>query len=514
MNRLLWLGGAGIVSVAACSVRPVHPAAEAAPVAAPTVVRDTAAAAGTAQVAVPMTVDPAVVRAMVAEGTQRSRVAADLEYLSDVIGPRLTGSAALRTANEWTQHQFKAYGVDSSWTEEWTFGRGWERGPLVLELIAPHRQELTGESWAWAPGTNGPVTGNVALVTATSAAEWRRYQGTLRGAWVMTRAPVPLRNPDGPPISTADSVRADSTLRAALTLTDAQRKFRAQLPALLAQEGAAGVLTDGAKDFALLTMSGSPRQLYPLANIVIPHETYSMFARLVGAGIVVTLRADITNTLTSDTLAAYNTVAEIRGREHPDQVVLLGAHLDSWDLASGTTDNGAGAIAVLEAARILAAAKVHPARTIRFVLFTGEEEGLLGSQAYVEDHVSELAKFQAVLVLDNGTGRIKGMALQGRDDLHAMWDSLFVPVAALGPLAIRSANKGGTDHLSFLPFGVPGFNYDQETRGYNHTHHSQVDTYDHALPADIAQAATVMAINAYELANAGILLPRGEATTQ
>jgi carboxypeptidase Q len=510
------------LAVMACSVRPVGsnapvqtPAVAAPPPGGPagvaTVAKTPDSAVGPEQFAVPLSYDQGVVRSMIAEGTERSRVGANLQYLSDVVGPRLTGSAALRLANEWTMHQFRSYGADSAWLEEWTFGQGWERGPLVLEMTAPHRQELYGVSWAWAPGTNGPVTGNVVLVTATSMNDFARYQGTLRGAWVMTREPLPLRNPDVP-VSAADSSRADSILRATLTLTDAQRKFRAQLPSLLAREGAAGILTDGAKDFALLTMSGSPRQLYPLANIVIPHETYAMFGRILASGTVVTLRADITNTLTTDTLAAYNTVAEIRGREHPDQVVLLGAHLDSWDLAQGATDNGAGAIAVLEAARILAAAKVRPARTIRFVLFTGEEEGLLGSEAYVEDHVSEMVKFQAVLVLDNGTGRIKGMALQGRDELHAMWDSLFVPLSPLGAFAIRSASKGGTDHLSFLPFGVPGFNYDQETRGYNHTHHSQVDTYDHVVPGDLAQAATVMAINAYELANSKILLPRGEGT--
>jgi hypothetical protein len=301
-------------------------------------------------------------------------------------------------------------------------------------------------------------------------------------------------------------------MRASFQMSDAVRQFRRQLPALLAREGAAGMIVDGAKDFALLTMSGSPRSPLPLPQVVLPHETYAMFYRLRMVGQPVMFRADIANTLTADTLMAYNTVAEIRGREHPDEVVLLGAHLDSWDLGQGTTDNGAGAITVLEAARILAAAKVRPARTIRFALFTGEEEGLLGSAQYAKQHAADLAKYQAVLVLDNGTGRITGMALQGRDELYDAWRSLLAPVTALGPFAIRSANKGGTDHLSFLPYGVPGFNYDQESRGYDHTHHSQVDTYDHAVPDDLAQAATVMAVNAYELANAPSLLARGQVT--
>lgn len=466
-----------------------------------------------AQVTVTIPPDSGMVRAMIVAGTSDSHVAADLAYLSDVIGPRLTGTEALRRANEWTARKFREYGADSAWQEAWRFGRGWQRGPMVVDLLAPHRQTLFAASWAWAPGTNGPATGGVTILTETSAAALARDSNAIRGRWVLARPPALIHNGDGPPMTRADSVRADSALHAATTLTDAQRQFRRDVPGLLAQLGALGTLQDGSKEFGLLTMSGSPLQLYPLPSIVLPHETYAMLWRLRQAGVDVTLRADIANSLTADTLTAYNTVAEIRGADRPDEVVLLGAHLDSWDLGTGTTDNGAGAIAVLEAARILTkaltAARVRPSRTIRFVLFTGEEEGLLGSDAYAARHAGDLAKMQAVLVLDNGTGRITGIALQGRSELHDAWLSVLGPAASLGPFTIRSANKGGTDHLSFLPYGVPSFNYDQETRGYGHTHHSQVDTFDHALPEDLAQAATVMAVNAYELAEADELLPRG-----
>jgi carboxypeptidase Q len=470
-----------------------------------------ASPAGQAQATIKWSVDSAVVRSIVGEGMVHSHAGSDLAYLSDVIGPRLTASAGARRANDWTRDKFHEYGVDSEWTEAWTFGQGWERGPMTLTMIAPHVQQIFGASWAWAPGTDGPVTGPVVIVDATSPTDFaQRFAGRLRGAWALIRPPVPLTNPDGPTMTHADSLHADSALKAWSKLTEDQRKSIAQLPALLAAEHATGLLQDGAKDFGLLTMSGTPRALDAIAHVVIPHETYTMFYRLRQAGQPVTLRADITNTLTVDTLTAYNTVAEIRGAEHPDEVVLLGAHLDSWDLGTGTTDNGAGAIAVLEAARILAAAHIHPARTIRFALFTGEEQGLLGSTAYASDHEDELTKFQAVLVLDNGTGRITGVALQGRNELHDAWNTLFAPIASLGPFAVRQASKGGTDHLSFLPYGVPSFNYDQLTRGYNHTHHSQVDTFDHAVPDDLAQAATVMAVNAYELANAPALLARGQ----
>ena len=202
-------------------------------------------------------------------------------------------------------------------------------------------------------------------------------------------------------------------------------------------------------------------------------------------------------------------MAEIRGRELPGQVVILGAHLDSWDLGTGTTDNGTGSMVVLEAARAIAQSGLKPKRTIRFILFSGEEQGLLGSRAYAQAHAATADSIQAVLVLDNGTGAITGQALQGRKELEGLWKELLAPVARLDADSVRDASKTGTDHLSFLPYGVPGFNFDQLRRGYNHTHHSQSDTYDKAVAGDLKQAAAVMAVTAYELANLPRLLPRG-----
>ena len=211
-------------------------------------------------------------------------------------------------------------------------------------------------------------------------------------------------------------------------------------------------------------------------------------------------------------MTQWNTVAEIPGTELPGQVVILGAHLDSWDLGTGVTDNGTGSMVVLEAARAIAQSGLKPTRTIRFILFIGEEEGLLGSRAYAAAHAAEMDSIQAVLVLDNGTGMITGQALQGRNELEQLWKDLLAPVTSLGATGVREANKGGTDHLAFIPYGVPAFNFDQESRGYNHTHHSQVDTYDHAVPADLVQASAVMAVTAFELANLPELLPRGNRT--
>jgi carboxypeptidase Q len=451
-----------------------------------------------------------LVARMIQEGMQHSHVDADLQYLLDVIGPRLTGSPEVRRANEWTRQKFLEYGADRADLEPWSFGIGWTRGPMTLRMLAPQHREMLGVSWAWSPGTKGPVAGDVVFMDARTQADFdRRFAGKLRGVWVMLGPAYPVVNAAAPPLTHADSAHNDSLARALGPHTNQEIEFYNSRIPLLAHEGAAGAIHDGGKQFGLFTMSGSPAYISPIPQIVIGNDNYAQLERLARRGEHARIEVDITNTFSRDTLEQWNTVAEIRGSEKPDEVVLLGAHLDSWDLATGGTDNGTGAIAVLEAARILKAAGVHPKRTIRFALFTGEEEGLFGSQEYAMRHEKELDKHQAVLVLDNGTGRITAMALQGREELRDMWKAMLQPVASLGPLMVRSGIKTGTDHLAFTPYGVPAFNYDQLTRGYDHTHHSQVDDYSHTVPSDVAQAATIMAVNAWQFADLDQLLPRG-----
>lgn len=453
----------------------------------------------------------ALVARMIDEGTNRSHASADLEYLLDVIGPRLSGSPEVRRANEWTQRKFREYGADRAELEPWTFGVGWTRGPMTLRMLAPQKRELLGVSWAWSPGTNGPLAGDVVFMDARTEAEFnRRFKGTLAGKWVMMGLPYPNENPADPPVTHADSARLDSARAVLRPRTDDEAFFFNNRTYFAAREHPAGLIRDGGKQFGLFTMSGSPAAISSLPQIVIGNDVYSQFARLLTRGEPVRIEADIKNSFTRDTLQQWNTVADIRGSEKPDEVVILGAHLDSWDLATGGTDNGSGAIAVLEAARILKASGVKPKRTIRFVLFTGEEEGLFGSQAYAAAHEADLDKVQAVLVLDNGTGRITGMTLQGREELRDMWKTMLSPVTPLGMLLVKSGNKTGTDHLAFLPYGVPAFNYDQATRGYNWTHHSQVDDYNAVVPSDVAQAATIMAVNAWQFADMPELLARGK----
>lgn len=452
-----------------------------------------------------------LVTRMIDEGTRNSHAAADLEYLLDVIGPRLSGSPEVRRANDWTLQKFREYGADRAALEAWTFGVGWTRGPMTLRMLTPQKRELLGVSWAWSPGTNGPLAGDVVFMDARTETEFNeRFKGKLGGKWVMMGLAYPNENPADPPVTHADSARLDSARAQLRARTTDESFFFANRTFLSAREHPAGLIRDGGKQFGLFTMSGSPAAISSLPQIVIGNDVYLQFARLAKRGVPVRIEADIRNSFTRDTLQQWNTVAELRGTEKPDEVVLLGAHLDSWDLATGGTDNGAGAIAVLEAARILKASGVKPKRTIRFVLFTGEEEGLFGSQAYAGDHEKELDKVQAVLVLDNGTGRITGMTLQGREELRDMWKSMLAPATSLGMLLVKSGNKTGTDHLAFLPYGVPAFNYDQATRGYNWTHHSQVDDFNAVVPSDVAQAATIMAVNAWQFADMPELLPRGK----
>ena len=466
-----------------------------------------------------ITVDTAGVGAVLDQALNHSEVMQNLAYLSDMIGPRLSGSPAMKRANEWTMERFKAYGL-SSHLESYVFGVTWERGDASLKLVQPFPHTITAHSWAWTAGTNGKtLTGEVIRINGTPGDSLDAYLPKVRGKWLMLNDPAAIWNPDGPPMTAADSQAAKEAQEKRMATFQrlqgdpkAMQEFRQasyDRAYRLKAAGALGILTDGSKELGLMNMSGSPNSVSPLPNLVISHEDYATLDRLIKRGNPPVVAGNVTNTLGTKPVEQFNTIAEIKGSEKSDEVVILGAHLDSWDLGTGVTDNGTGSMVVLEAARAIAQSGVTPKRTIRFILFSGEEEGLLGSAAYAAQHAAEADKIQAVLVLDNGTGMITGQALQGRPEFQQLWVDLLAPVTSLGAKTVRDANKGGTDHLSFIPYGVPGFNFDQETRGYNHTHHSQVDTYDHAVPSDLVQASAVMAVTALQLANLQDLLARG-----
>jgi hypothetical protein len=462
-------------------------------------------------------VDTAGSGRLIDQEMNHSQVMENLQHLSDIIGPRLSGSPAMRRANEWTAQQFKSYGLTAD-LEPYTFGVSWERGSAGLRLLSPFTRNITAHSWAWTEGTQGKsLSGPVVLTDLSTPESLAVYRSKVNGAWVLPRAPFPVWNADGPPMTAKDSAELEAKIKlrssafadTSARAVAARRQYQLDLPYVLKSAGALGTLIDGSKQFGLMTMSGSPTRVAPLPSMVISHEDYALLARLIQSGVSPRVEGRVANRLGKTPVQQWNTVAELKGSERPGEVVILGAHLDSWDLGTGVTDNGTGSMVVLEAARALAQSGLKPKRTVRFILFSGEEEGLLGSRAYAEAHADRADSIQAVLVLDNGTGAITGQALQGRKDLEGLWKQLLAPVAKLNADSVRDANKGGTDHLSFLPYGVPGFNFDQLERGYNHTHHSQTDTYDNAVAGDLKQAAAVMAVTAYELANLPELLPRG-----
>ena len=474
------------------------------------------------------TVDTAGVGRLIDEGMNRSQVMDALRILADSIGPRLAGSPAYERAVRWAEARFASYGLTAR-AEAYDYGVPFERGQATAWLTAPFRRQMNVYSWAWTNGTgNRAWEGPVVRVNISTPESLAVYRDRIRGAWLMTADPADLWNPDGPPMTAADSLARRNAQqarfaaqRAAQQGVDSARRaqlaqFRVDLPYLLRQAGALGRITDGAKDFALVTMSGSPRSVSPLPNAVIGHEDYLMLDRQLRAGMTPRFSATIDNRIGTQAVKQWNVVAEIRGSERPGEVVIVGGHYDSWDPAQGVTDNGTGSMASMEALRIIQASGLKPKRTIRAVLFGSEEEGLIGSAEYAAAHAAEMDSVQAVLVLDNGAGMITGQALQGRNEMNQLWVDLLAPVQSLAggtPLAVREGNKGGTDHLSFLPAGVPAWNFDQMTRGYNHTHHSQVDTYDKVPEWDLRQASTIMAVTAFELANLpGPILPRGPRT--
>src|SRR5206468_12874542 len=327
------------------------------------------------------------------------------------------------------------------------------------------------------PGTGGrALRGPIVRIDATTPDSFALYRGNVRGRWVMLRPPAFVWNSDGLPMTAADSQRqrdyfrnvfapfrdADSATRARM------QQFGNDLPYLLRRAGALGIVLDAGKEHALLNMSGSPNRVLPLPQIVVAHQDYALFDRLLASGVTPRLEVSVQNTLTTDSVSQWNTIAEIRGMEHPGEVVIVGAHLDSWDLGTGSTDNGTGAMCTLEAARVIARSGLRPKRSIRFILFTGEEQGLIGSRKYTEAHAAEADSIQAVIVLDNGTGAVTGQALQGRKDLEGLWRAILAPLAALHADPVVDRNKGGAEHLALLPYGVPALNFHQPERGHNH----------------------------------------------
>ena len=385
----------------------------------------------------------AVTQAILDEIDKNSELMANIEYLCDMIGPRLTGSPGLTRANHWTRDKFKQYGLANVHLEPWTIHRAWTRGEAKGRVVGPRRA-------AAAPGIGrlGPIDQGAA------AGPGRPPQGRVdRGA-------LPLQGEAqgglgrSSPVSVQPSPKQPEPASPVAAMMRRMRdfpkmmQFNQELKKFLVAEGAAGLLRDSNKEHGLVNMTGATSNYTeaPYPEVFLTTESYGLIWRLLKRG-PVEIEIDLKNSFSDGPVEVYNTVAEIPGTEKPDEVVIIGGHIDSWDLGTGATDDGTGIMAVLEAARLLKAVGVKPRRTIRFVMFSGEEQGLHGSRAYAKAHEKEMSKISAVLVHDMGTGRVKSIGLLGRYDLREIMDQVVEPfrdAVKLDELSLRGMAGGPT----------------------------------------------------------------------
>jgi hypothetical protein len=470
------------------------------------------------------------------EGLQRSKVMEIASYLTDVYGARLTGSPNIRAAGEWTVKQMQGWGLTATSLEPWgEFGRGWTNERFAAHMIEPNPAPLIGYAKAWTPGTSGPVRGEAVLAVLASERDLEAHRGKLRGKFVLTAEARPVtahvapegrrytdaelagraRQPITPPQGRGGGGRGGAQGAAGPNFARLRTEF-------LLSEGIAGTLEpgrgDGGNVFVSSGGSRNPKDPPTVPQFVLAVEHYNRIVRILDKKVPVTLEFDVKNTFHDADLTAFNVVGEIRGSDKADELVMVGAHFDSWHAGTGATDNAAGSAIMLEAMRILKATGVPLRRSVRIALWTGEEQGLLGSRAYVDNHFAERrtmatkpahAKFSGYFNVDNGTGAIRGVYLQGNEAIAPVFKAWMEPFANLGMSTLTIRNTGGTDHQSFDAVGLPGFQFIQDPVEYDsRTHHSSMDVYDRLQAADMMQNAVIVASFVYHAANRDQLLPR------
>lgn len=510
------------------------------------------------------------------EGMNRSQVMTTLSYLSDVIGPRLTGSPNMKRSNEWTRDQLTKWGLQNAHLEAWgPFGRSWELKEFSAQVIAPQAIPLIAFPKAWSPGVNIP-SGEVVYVDAKDENDLQRFKGKLRGKIVLTSSLREVK-------AHFDALGKRLSEKELLELANASEPGGAnpfinspQFAAFLktqffgvkklqffSDEGAALLVDSGPGDGGTIFVGGAsipqevevsspmatlrslfmgPVQPYDknapkiVPQIVVAVEHYNRLVRIIQAGEKVQMKVSLLTQFNDTDLMAYNTVAEIPGSDKSDELVMVGGHMDSWHAGTGATDNGAGVAVAMEAVRILQALKLKPRRTIRVALWSGEEQGLFGSQAYVAQHFGKpeespdasfarmvqgggaaekitrgagYDKLSAYFNLDNGTGKIRGVYLQGNEAVRSIFRQWLLPFRDMGAQTLSIANTGGTDHLSFDAIGLPGFQFIQDQVEYeSRTHHSNQDVFDRIQGDDMKQAATIIAAFLYNTAMLDEKLPR------
>ncbi|HSS48381.1 MAG TPA: M20/M25/M40 family metallo-hydrolase [Thermoanaerobaculia bacterium] len=496
-------------------------------------------------------VDLGMINRIREEGFHRSQVMDTAFHLTDVLGPRLTGSPELKAANDWTRKQFESWGLVNAHLEGYPFGRGWSYSAVQVRMIAPRTVPLYALPKAWAPGTNGPVRGDVMRVDIKSEKDFDRYRGKIAGKVLLIDDAAKFEEPDTPAFrrqSAADLEKAGAFRVPNNDGRDERRrrgleraKLRKALNEFLEKEKVVATLEPSGLTNGIIRVSSggsyTPGESVGVPALVMAAEHYNEVMRLVEDGEKVQIEVDVAARYHDDDPQAYNTVAEIQGTDKKDEIVMAGAHLDSWHAGTGATDNGAGCVVVMEAARILKALGVKPRRTIRFALWTGEEEGLIGSRMYVKQHFAtrpenkdpkqkdlpeffrtdtwpiqdkpEHAKLAAYFNLDNGTGKVRGIYAEENAAVQPIFAAWIAPFADLGVTALSPNPTGGTDHQSFDRVGLPGFQFVQDPMDYeSRTHHTNLDTYDHLHRDDLEQASVVMASFLYNAAMRPEPLPR------
>jgi hypothetical protein len=487
------------------------------------------------------------------EGFRDSKVMEFASGLMDSIGERLTGSPNMKRANEWTRDQLTAMGLTNAHLESWgPFGRGWANQYVNARMTTPDVVPLLVYAKAWTPGTSGVVTGKCIRANIEKKEDFDKYRGKLAGMIVIIGPDAEVK-----PITEAPYKRlSDDELaktgeyeipgeRPPFRMSEMMRRrqFQKDLNQFYADEKVLAVIdhsrgtAGGGTVFVQSGGSYKPGETTTVPQLTMASEHWSRIARLLQQKKEVTLEVNVTNTFYDDDLMQYDTIAEIPGSDKKDEVVMLGAHLDSWHAGTGATDNGAGTIVMMEAVRILKALDIKPRRTIRIGLWSGEEEGLLGSQGYVEQHFGsrppmddpnmkgmptllrreagpvtvkpEQAKISAYFNVDNGTGKIRGVYQQENAAVAPIFESWMRPFKDLGMTTLSMRNTGGTDHLSFDAVGIPGFQFIQDPIEYEtRTHHSNMDVFDRLQPEDLKQISVIVASFVYDAAMRDQMLPR------
>jgi carboxypeptidase Q len=477
------------------------------------------------------------------EGFADSKVMEIISYLSDVYGPRLTNSPNIKEAAKWTTERLNEWKLANVHLEPWgPFGRGWSNERTSVQVLSPRPFPLIAYAKAWTPGTNGPITADAVFAPITKEEDFAKFQGQLKGKFVLTAAvpenperfdPQAHRYTDAElaDLATQQVPAAPQGQEDRIAQIRAQREFQLKVQKFLVDEGAAAWIEPSRSDdgTVFVQQGGDRDKDKPAApcRVAVASENYGRIVRMLEKKAAVTMLVDIQNKFWDDDLDSFNIIGEIPGSDKAkaDEVVMLGGHFDSWQSGTGATDNGAGSAVMLEAIRILKTTGAKMRRTVRIGLWTGEEQGLLGSRAYIKQHfgdreaedpathliktLPEHAKLDAYYNIDNGTGKIRGVYLQGNEMVAPIFNAWMAPFHDLGMTTLSIRNTGGTDHLSYDAVGLPGFQFIQDPMDYDtRTHHSNMDVYERIQEPDMKQMAVIVASFVYLTANRDEMMPR------